>query len=126
TRQKSMPLKRGRLQTRARIASGKCDTKCSAEPGCALDADVAGMLLDDAVSDGETKAGAAADSLRGEKRIVNFRDVFGSNADAIVGDFDGQRVLVSVFGRQHDTAVAVRDRIAGIQDQVREDLLQFY
>ena len=84
------------------------------------------MLLDDAVSDGETKAGAAADSLRGEKRIVNFRDVFGSNADAIVGDFDGQRVLVSVFGRQHDTAVAVRDRIAGIQDQVREDLLQFY
>src|SRR5437868_462041 len=111
--------KRGRLQMRARIASGKCDSKCSAGPGCARDADVARVLLHDAVSDCESKTSTAADSLRSEKRIVNFGDVFGSDADASVRDFDGQRILFPVFRRQHYAAAAIRDRIAGIENQVR-------
>src|SRR6185295_3109400 len=109
-----------------RIARGKGDTKCRAQARSAVDADVAGMLLDDAVGYGQAETGAAPDALGGKKRIVNLGDIVRIDPDPIVCDFNRQRVLIAVMRREHDAALPIGNRIASIENQVRKDLLKLY
>ena len=83
------------------------------------------MFLHDAIGYRQPEAGAAADALSGEEWIVNLGYVVGCNTDAGVGNFYDQRiVIVAVAGGQRDAAVAVGDRVARVQNQIRKDLLQ--
>src|ERR1043166_964791 len=100
-------LKRGRLQARAWIARRKGDAKCSAETGRAINTDMSGMLLHNAVGDRQAEAGAASDTLRSEERIIDLDDIVRVNAYAVIGDFNRQRIFFAVVGRQDDPAVTV-------------------
>ena len=55
----------------------------------------AAVLLDDAVGDRQPQAGALADVLRREERIVDARQLLGRNARAGVADLDRRRRLAS-------------------------------
>ena len=66
-------------------AQGKIKSECCARAGLALHANLAGVLLDDAVGDGEAQAGAAAlaflrRGLGGEERIVDALNVLRRDA----------------------------------------------
>src|SRR5437762_647965 len=66
------------------------EMELGASAGLALNADLAGVLLNDAVGDGKSEAGAAAlagavGGLGGEERVVDARDVFGRDAASAVG-----------------------------------------
>jgi hypothetical protein len=77
------------LQVRVRVCDGQSDAKSSAVlrfVRAALDRDVTGMLLHDAVGDGESQACSFADAFRREERIVDARDVFGRDPCAGVGN----------------------------------------
>src|ERR1043165_6166130 len=114
----------GGLQARACPPSrGQGDAEGRAPPGRALDGDVAGVLLHDAVRDGEAQPRAAPDALRGEEGVVDARDVFGRDADAGVGDLDGDGVQLVRARAQRDVAAA-GDGVAGVQEKVGEDLLE--
>ena len=52
----------------------------------ALDAYTAGVLLNDSIRDGQTKAGSLTNTLSRIERVVNLRYVFGSDTDAGIGD----------------------------------------
>src|SRR5256885_119397 len=59
--------------------------------GLTLNADLAGVLLDDAVGVGERESGAATlaravGGVRGEERVVDAGDVFGGETAAAIGD----------------------------------------
>src|SRR5215216_3304629 len=84
---------RGRLKVRARAGARERDAERGAFARRALDGDVAGVLLYDAVGDGEAEARAAPDTLGREERVVNLGDVLGRDAHAGVGDFDDDGLL---------------------------------
>src|SRR5581483_3816424 len=56
----------------------------------ALDADLAAVVLDDAVAHRKPEAGALAHVLGGEERIEHLADVLGGDAGAVVFEFDAQ------------------------------------
>ena len=97
----------------------------------ALDMNLAGMLLDDAVGDGKTQAGAAAvagfgHGLGGEKRIVDALEVLGSDAGAGVGD-QGRDVAECPFELRfggYPQPAAVGHGFFGVEQQIEKDLLQ--
>src|SRR5262245_3367357 len=60
----------------------------------AFDVDVAAVVADDAVADGEAQPGPFADLLSGEERVVDLRQVFGRNAEAGVADFDHGGIFI--------------------------------
>src|SRR5438132_13904146 len=64
------------------------------------------MVADDAVGDGQPEAGAAADRLRREKRVVDARQIFRGNARAGVGNFhDDHAVFIESRGHRQPSAV---------------------
>src|SRR5581483_11355861 len=52
----------------------------------AFNLNVPAVILDDAVTDGQPETGSLADLLGGEERVVNFREVFGRDAGAGIGE----------------------------------------
>src|SRR2546430_5896233 len=84
------------------------------------------MLLDYAISDGEAKARAASDAFGGEERIVNFCDIVRVDSDAIVRHLNRQQIFFTISRCQHNSPVAVGNRITRIQNQVGKHLLQLY
>ena len=98
------------LKVCARVDGRKRDAEGGAPARCALDGDVSGVLLHDAVGDGEAEARAAPDACRGVERVVNLGDVFGRDADACVRDFDEERA-VGCGGRPEPDAPAFRDGV---------------
>src|SRR5918993_3937952 len=116
------------LQARgAGRGDGERDAEGGAATGRALDGDVAGVLLHDAVGDGEAEAGAAPDALGREERVVEAGDVLGRDADAGVDDLDGDGAVgaaAALGGRAERDATARGDGVARVQQQVREDLLE--
>src|SRR5580704_6637456 len=91
-----------------------------------LDANLARMLLDDAVGNREAQAGTPVLALANcgfssEERIVNPIDVFGSNAAARIRD--GNRNAGAIRS-DHPQRAARRHRIFGVQEQVQKHLLQ--
>ena len=85
---------------------------------------MSGVLLDDAVADGESEPGALAHTFRRVERIVNLGDVLRRDADARVGDLDYQRAVLGSARRAGD-ASTVGNRIARVEYQVSEHLLKF-
>src|SRR3954471_24488120 len=112
------------LQVCAGVDGRKRDAKRGAFARRALDGDVARVLLDDAVGDGEAQARAAPDAFGREEGVVNLGDVFGRDADARVRDFDQQRPVVR-RGRRELDAPAFGNGVARVEDQIRKDLLEF-
>src|SRR6266446_6567519 len=97
------------MQTQPWIFGRKGNTKYRAEAGRAGDTDVSGVLLHNAVGHGEPQAGTATDTFRSKEGVVDLGDVVRRNANAGVGNFNHQRTIVAISGRQRNTAVAVSD-----------------
>src|SRR5207247_1304378 len=75
----------------------------------ALHGDLAVVLLDDAISDGETETGAFAELLRGEEGIEDPLDESRRDARTVVGDLDPDHVAVDLAPDRELTAfLAVR------------------
>ena len=98
---------------------------CAGADG-ALDMNLAGVLLNDAVGNGKAKAGAAplawsGRGLGGEERIVDALEMFGRDAGAGVGDhgFD-----MAVDQRGDAQAAAAGHGFFGVEQEVEKDLLQ--
>ena len=76
------------------MGSWQRDAKSCAASRRAFYADVSRMLLNNAVGHCQTEAGAAADSLGRVKRIVNLGDIFRSDSQTRIGNFDNQRMFL--------------------------------
>jgi hypothetical protein len=79
------------------------------------------VLLQDAVGHREPQAGTAADALGRVERVVDALDVLAPDAVAGVLHLDDHGVLVGA--RHQREPAAARHRVARVQDQVEEDLL---
>src|SRR6185436_6035336 len=80
------------------------------------------VLADDSIGDRQAEAGALAHRLGGEERIVNAREVLSRNAVAGVGDLgDG---FAAFDARRNRQPAAARHRIARVEEQVQEHLLE--
>src|SRR5579859_2480212 len=100
--------------------------KGGADADGALDVDLAGVLLDDAVAYGEAEAGAApfaglGSGLGSKEWVINALEIFGRDAGAGVGN-DGLDVAVD-DGREAQFS-ALRHGVFGVEQQVKEDLLE--
>src|SRR6185369_13441839 len=83
------------------------------------------MFLDDRLGDGEAEAGAATVELGGEKGLQHpVMDIF-RHADTLVPDDDSHltRTFIVASG-QPDAAFPVRQGLAGVQQQVHDDLFE--
>ena len=67
--------------------NGKGDAEARPRPGGAACADVAAVLLDDAVGQGQPQARPLADGLGGEEGVEDLVENIGGDALAIVGHF---------------------------------------
>src|SRR5438034_11182625 len=86
--------------------------------------DLASVLLDDAVGDREPQPGAGSDVLGREEGVEDARRDLRRNSGAAVGEDDLDRLA---FERRADPDLAMRSvlqRVAGIREQVDEDLLE--
>ncbi len=98
---------------------------CAGADG-ALDMNLAGVLLNDAVGHGEAQSGTAAvagpgHGFGGEERIVDALEVLGRDARAGVVH---NRFDVPVGERGYAEAAAAGHGILGVQQQVEKHLLQ--
>src|SRR5215471_1343393 len=90
--------------------------------GRALDANLASVLLNDAVGDGKPQPGAPAlailrRSLGGEKRVVNALNVLLRNAFSGIGNHHAHTTAVRSGDSQR---ASVRHGIFGVQKQIQE------
>ena len=111
----------GALDASAR--SGSVSVNRVPWPTRAVAANRAVVLVHDAVGDRQAEAGAAADRLRREERIVDAREMLRRNAGAGVGDLDDAAIRPSTRVDDRQPAAA-RHRVARVQEQVQEHLLQ--
>src|SRR5580698_795684 len=107
-------------------AQGEIQSEGGSGAGMTLHANLAGVFLDDAISDRKAQAGAAGlafarGSLGGKKRIVNALNILGRDAGSGVGHAHADALAVE---RGHAQRAAARHGIFGIQEQVQEHLLQ--
>src|SRR5215470_379611 len=121
-----------KLRASRRPSLPRCESHCGLDrnadlkasiAGNGLDADLAAHILDDAVHDIESEAGAFADFLGSEKRFKNTGLDIRGNSRAVVGDFDEDKVVL-VRGTDGQVAVAVHG-VGGVVDQVGPDLIEF-
>src|SRR5262245_33384679 len=84
------------------------------------------MLLHNSVRNCEPKTGAAAHSFGGEEWIIDFGHVLWRDAYAVVGDFDHNQAIVTLAGLERNEAVAIRNGVTRVQNQVGKHLLEFY
>ena len=85
------------------------------------------MLADDPIDDGEPEAGAGALGLGGEEGLENPRQVGGGDAAAVVRHRQHDRRLLGTSRlepRHHRQPSAVRHRLAGVENQVHEHVLE--
>src|SRR5215469_15657821 len=94
--------------------------------GRALDTNLASVLLNNAIGDGQPQPGAPAlavlgRSFRGEKRVVNAPNVLLRNACTGIGNHHAHAIAV----RSCDTERSpLRHGILGVQKEIQEHLLQ--
>src|ERR1051326_2418267 len=108
------------LEADAGAGGGGSDAEGRAVAGRAVDADAAGVFLNDAVRHRQTKTGTLANALRRVERIVNLRDVLRGDADAGIGDLCDQRSVVRCGRRDLDLS-AIRNRITRVEQKVGEN-----
>ena len=106
---------------RAALAQrGNREREAGALADRALAVDGAVVLLDDAVGDRQPEPGALADGLGGEERIVDAGQVLG-RMPAPVSDLDDRAPSLD---RRGTVSQPPRHRVAGVEEQVQEHLLQ--
>src|SRR6185312_2179305 len=93
-----------------------------------IHANLACMLLNDSVSDGQAKTRAprlafTRNVLGGKEWVINLVDVLRRNTGAAVTDVDLHGISVRRADVQR--AALARHGVFGVQEQVQEDLLQF-
>src|SRR5262245_18036587 len=91
--------------------------------GLRLDLELAAVLLDDLVADGEPEPGALAHVLGGEERIEDARQHVGGNAMAVVGDVDRHAAIVAQRGTDADLAARLGRRLRRVHQQVGDHLV---
>ena len=109
------PRSRARERQREREARALADG--------AVAGDRAAVLLHDAVGDRQAEAGALADLLGREERIVDARQLLGRNARARCRRSRRRPSAPSARGHDRQPA-ALGHRVARVQEQVQEHLLQ--
>ena len=112
-----IPAVRPRASTQRR----QRDLEGGALARVALDEDRAPVLLHDPVRDRQPEPGALADALGGEERVVDAPDVLAADPVAGVAHLDHHGVVVGM--RAQRQPAAARHRVARVQDQVEEHLL---
>src|SRR5665213_507072 len=95
----------------------------------AVDVDLAGVLLHDAVGDGEAEAGAFAlaflgGALGGEEGVVDAAEGFGGHAGTVVGDADFDDAGAVLGGEGDAAGAAVLHGVLGVHQEVDENLLE--
>src|SRR6185436_19036285 len=80
------------------------------------------MFTNDSIADREAQARTLPHRLGGEERIVNARQLLGRDAVAGVGDFG--HGFAAFEARRNRQPAAARHRIARVEEEVQEDLLQ--
>ena len=104
-------------------ALGKRDAEDGAAARSRLDVDVAVVVGDDAMDDGQAEAGALAE--RAAERLEDRVDVLGRNADAFVFDAAARasvRARASSRTRAQAQRAAVRHRAQAVGGEVPDDL----
>src|SRR5438105_12772488 len=86
------------LQARTRVCSGQCNSKGSAASGRTLNTDVAGVLLNNSIRNGEAEASATSHTLGRVERIVNLRDVFRGDTDSSISHLDHEGTVGLIGG----------------------------
>src|SRR6266702_3830246 len=85
------------------------------------------MLLDDLPADAQSQAAAAVAVLVGflgrVKRLEDQAELVGRDADPTVGHADLRHVRALILVELEAETAATRHRLAGIDDQIEEDLL---
>src|SRR5262245_28173399 len=84
--------------------------------------DPARVLFDDPERDREPEPGADADRLGGEERIEDPLDVLGRDAVAVVAE--AQQDAAALQLAVHADVTAVADRLARVDEEVEEQLLE--
>src|SRR5437870_7801285 len=100
------------------IAGGQREGECRAEARRAAHVDLASVLLDDAVDEGEPKPGPLR--LGGEKGLEDVGEVAGSDAVAGVAHRNLERVPPD--GSGHPQLAPIRHRLHGVQAAIPQDL----
>src|SRR5467141_474297 len=109
---------RWRRTRRSGMAGRQAEGERRAEARGAADVDLAAVLLDDPVDEGESEPGPLR--LGGEERLEDVGQVVGPDAFAAVGHRDFQAVT-NDLGRDAELA-ALRHRLEGIQAEVPQHL----
>src|SRR5271157_594120 len=86
-----------------------------------LDLDLAAVAANDFVGDRKAKAGAFSDALGGKKRIEDPIDHLRRDATTVI--LDAEHHLVALAPHHHADRTLPLDRLAGIQDQIDQHLL---
>src|SRR5574343_397753 len=103
--------------------SRQLDTESASRPGDARHGDRSAITLDDALADGQAKAGATlAISAMAVERIENPRLCFLRNAAPLIDHLD--HGLLTCQGRAHQQGAAVRHCVMGILDQIQHQHTQ--
>src|SRR2546425_1621655 len=100
------------------IAGGKREGERGAETRRAAYVDLASVLLDDAMDEGEPESGALR--LRGEEGLEHVGEIAGANAVAGVAHGDLERA--SPDGGGHPQLTPIRHRLHGVQAEIPQDL----
>src|SRR5215213_9500349 len=104
------------------LRTGKPEFKSRALARRALTLDRCFMLANDAVGNRQPQAGALTHRFRREERVVNAREVF--RRDTVTGIRYFSEGLFAVQPRCDCQPATARHRIARIQEQIQEHLLQ--
>src|SRR5436190_10242997 len=89
-----------------------------------LDGDVSAVLLDDAVRDRKPEAGSGADLLRREERVEDPLLELPRDPGARVRELDPDPVGVGGSADPDRLSARLRERVAGVREQVDEHLLE--
>src|SRR5215212_5210559 len=111
------------LETGADACGRQGDAESGAVARRAVDCYATRVFLDNSVGDRKTEAGSLSDAFRRVERVVDLGNVLRCDTDTRIGDFGNERSVIRGVSRDDD-ASTIRNRIARIEDQVREDLLQ--
>src|SRR5436190_348329 len=104
-------------------SQGELETELRARAKFALHLNSTTVFLNDAVADRETQASALAAGFRGEERIVNALQMLVRNALSCVGDLNAHHVIFA--GGCHRQRTAAFHRVARVEHEIQEDLLEF-
>ena len=100
-----------------------CEDRPSAR--CIGGFDVSCVLAQHGLADAQSEAGAAAGAFGGEERIKNVRQVFGSDAGAVILKYDPYGIRISSHPHANCTLLAIlANCLLRIQKEIQKHLHQ--